>query len=374
MTPETADIVPEPVPEPGPDSLPARYDLGMVTDWSPGRRFGPTRAAKLAEARYGLRCTARALPSEIDEVYLLATEGGERFILKIAHPGEDGQLLAAQNEAMAQLAAAGLAVPRARPDHDGSDLGIVADDDGQDRYVRLLTYLPGELLAEASARTPELFASLGRFLGALDRELQGFPAAALRRHSRWDLLRALDVRAHLGDIRDPLGRARVEAGLERFERRILPELRALRRGVIHNDANDYNVLVGGADEPRVLGLIDFGDLLHTAIVCELAIAMTYTMMLVQGDPVAAAAAVLGGYQREFPLEAREVALIPGLVEARTCVSVTIAASERTRHPENEYLFVSEDCAWQLLDWWRDGESELALALERACREADEVAG
>ena len=358
---------------PEPDSLPARYDFVMVSDESPGRRFGPSRAVELAERRYGLCGTARDLPSYIDENYLIETESGERFVLKLSHPGEDVRLLTAQNAAMAQLAAAGLAVPVARPDRDGSELGTVRDDDGRERIVRLLTYLPGGLLVDASSRTPELFASLGRFLGTLDRELQDFPAAALERHTCWDLLWTLDVRAHVDAIGDPLGRARVEAGLERFERRTLPELRALRRGVIHNDANDYNVLVGGVEAPRVLGLIDFGDMLRTAIVCEPAIAMAYAM-LAEEDPGAAAGAVLSGYQREFPLTAREVALIPGLVEARLCVSVTMAAHERARQPDNEYVSANEADAWRLLGRWRDGERWLALALERAHLEAGGVAG
>ena len=49
----------------------------------------------------------------------------------------------------------------------------------------------------------------------------------------------------------------------------------LPHSVIHNDANDYNVLI---EDGRMSGLLDFGDLVHSATVCDLAIALAYTML------------------------------------------------------------------------------------------------
>ena len=55
-----------------------------------------------------------------------------------------------------------------------------------------------------------------------------------------------------------------------FEHYVTPLLPGLRKSVIHNDANDYNVIVGGNDDlygrnQRVVGVIDFGDMVYTAI-------------------------------------------------------------------------------------------------------------
>jgi Ser/Thr protein kinase RdoA (MazF antagonist) len=72
---------------------------------------------------------------------------------------------------------------------------------------------------------------------------------------------------------------------------------SLRHGVIHGDANDHNVL---AERDRMTGLLDFGDMVHTAIVCELAVALAYAM-LGERDPLAAAGAVIRGYHRHNPL-------------------------------------------------------------------------
>src|SRR3989304_8405616 len=65
--------------------------------------------------------------------------------------------------------------------------------------------------------------------------------------------------------------------------------------VIYNDANDHNVMVDGADgySRRVTSVIDFGDMLRSWTVNELAVAATY-VMLDKPDPIAAAAAVVAG--------------------------------------------------------------------------------
>ena len=120
--------------------------------------------------------------------------------------------------------------------------------------------------------------------------------------------------------------------------------------VIHNDANDYNLLVAGMGEgARVTGLLDFGDLMWTARACDLAIAMTYPM-LSAADPRAAGAQVLAGYLEELSLERSEIRALPYLIEARLCVSVTMSAHRRSVDPANAYLAVSEAPAWSFLDW------------------------
>jgi len=188
---------------------------------------------------------------------------------------------------------------------------------------------------------------MGRFLGRMDRVLENCTHPALQRQVGWDLMHAGEVRVRLDALRDPARRTRAEAQLNLFEERILPELRDLRRSVIHNDANDYNVLVDEAGT-RVTGIIDFGDMVHTALVNELAIAMAY-VMLGESDPLAAASSLLAGYQSELPLEEREVRLLPELAVTRLVVSVTYSAYERARYPDNAYLSVTEAPAWELLE-------------------------
>jgi Ser/Thr protein kinase RdoA (MazF antagonist) len=118
----------------------------------------------------------------------------------------------------------------------------------------------------------------------------------------------------------------------------------LRKSVIHGDANDYNVLVEG---DSVVGLIDFGDMVYSYTVGDLAIAVAY-VVLGKDDPYAAAAPVIDGYQTEFPLTSEEVEALWPLVRLRLCMSVCIAAHQQAQQPENDYLGISQSLIAQTL--------------------------
>jgi Ser/Thr protein kinase RdoA (MazF antagonist) len=96
--------------------------------------------------------------------------------------------------------------------------------------------------------------------------------------------------------------------LEFFARfTVAPRLATLRATVIHNDANDWNVLVDSADQDRISGLIDFGDALHAPLIAEIAIASAYAG-LDQADPIGAAASIARGFHAEYPLLEEEIDL------------------------------------------------------------------
>jgi Ser/Thr protein kinase RdoA (MazF antagonist) len=216
--------------------------------------------------------------------------------------------------------------------------------------IWLVTWLPGQPLAEVAQGPSGLLGDLGRGLGDLDRRLAGFDHPATRRIHPWDLRNAPGAIAFADHIAEKGARATVRARLARFEAQVLPAVDRLPFQVIHNDANDYNVLVQDADgTPRISGLLDFGDVVWTARACEPAVAMTYPMMAAE-DPMAAGAEVLAGYHESLAMDRAEIRAVPYLIEARLCVSVTMSAYRRSLDPENEYLSVSQASAWRLLDW------------------------
>src|SRR5262249_18093570 len=52
---------------------------------------------------FGVNANGSALPSERDQNFLLHTDNGERFVLKVANSGESRALLDAQNAALAHV-------------------------------------------------------------------------------------------------------------------------------------------------------------------------------------------------------------------------------------------------------------------------------
>lgn len=321
---------------------------------------------------YGLRVEARSLPGERDCNFHVKTEEELEFVLKIAPAGEQWELLDLQHHALAHLAdqAPALALPRVRAMPGGGAIATITDDHGAMHFVRMLSYIPGRLFAETRPHTAELLHSLGNMMGRLDLALQGFTHAAARRALKWDLQQAMWIRDYLHYIERPARRAIIERFLAMFEAEVLPVLPTLRSGVIHNDANDYNVLVGepgGIHAGHVVGVIDFGDMVLAPIICELAIAATYAM-LGKADPLAAAASVVAGYYEAFPLTEAELSVLHPLICTRLCVSVVNSAYQRRVEPHNEYLKISEGPAWALLEQLVDIHPRLArYTLRAACR-------
>jgi 4-aminobutyrate aminotransferase-like enzyme len=184
----------------------------------------------------------------------------------------------------------------------------------------------------------------------MDRTLSAFHHPAAYRHWHWDVKHAHDVGRHTNCIPQPDKRRLAEYFFLQFESSALPQLADCRTSVIHGDPNDHNVLVGptNAGEWRTKGIIDFGDLVQTHTICELAIALAYIMFR-RSDPVVAALPLIQGYHSALPLEEREVDLLFPLVCARLCTTVTFAGLQQTLQSDNDYLTVSEAPAWDLLE-------------------------
>lgn len=326
-------------------------------------------ALHLARERYGLAATATRLPGEYDANFRLDTPEGQTFLLRISHPEASSDLLAFQQALLAYLAATPVStlVPQLLPDADGRLAGTCWEPSTQAlRQVRLFTWVPGRMLVHVRPHTPELLHSVGQLLGQVDTASQGFTHPASRRRLKWDLGAAGWIEAHLDALPDPARRALVQRLLRVYAEDVQPRLAGLRRSVIHNDANDYNVLVDGVGyAARASGLIDFGDALEAPTVCNLAITLAY-LMLGKLDPLAAAHPVVQGYHAAFPLTEDEVALLWPLARMRLCVSVVNSAL-RQLEDDDPYLRVSEAPAWHLLEQMEACHPRLAhYQLRQAC--------
>jgi len=296
-------------------------------------RFTAAEAMQMAVELYGMRAEAEPLPSERDQNFLLRTESGDRFVLKIANAGERREVLEYQNAAIQRLAerCGDLRFPRMA--------GPMVSSGGY--LVRLFTWVEGTCMARAPRHSEEMLASLGRAVALIDRALAGFSHPAAQRTLHWDIRHADLAREHAHLL--PEGRRRIiDAGFAAWEQ---VDWSALRRGVIHGDANDYNVLIDG---DRVVSILDLGDSVETAVVCDLAIAIAYAM-LGKPDPVAAARAMVEAYHGEYPLTEAEVDHLWTLAVARLCLSVCYSAHHALTLPENDYLGVTDAPAWTLLE-------------------------
>ena len=318
----------------------------------PRPSFSESGAARLALELYGLTGSVKELTSERDQNFLVRAGSGEHFVLKIAAAAELRETLEFQNSVMSHLQARVMSgfIPHALPTKSDEKIATAFDAKGACHFVRLVTYLPALLLAEVNPHTPELLRGLGTLLGEIDKALEWFSHPAMSRDLKWDLQGALWIQDYTHHIEDPVRREIVEHFIRQFENSVVAQAASLRTSVVHNDANDYNVLVtdDGDGNTRAAGIIDFGDMLHTYTASEVAVAAAYAM-LDKADPLAAACQIVAGYHEAFPLTEFELECLYSLICMRLAVSVTNSALQQKLHPDNEYLLVSERPAWELLE-------------------------
>ncbi|HEY9262964.1 aminotransferase class III-fold pyridoxal phosphate-dependent enzyme [Chitinophaga sp.] len=295
----------------------------------------------LVAQHYGMVVSIQPLDGYEESNYLLTDSAGESYICKVAASDSNWHLLDAQVKMLQHLADTPVAGGFQRVQLNCNGEAITITPAG---YMRVLTFLEGGVWATAGAHTPSLLNSLGQFMGQMDQALQGFAHPAAYRICSWDLRNTMAAKAHLSAIKDHERRRMAAYFLLQFETEIVPQLPHLRMAVIHNDANDYNLLV---KNETVAGLIDFGDMVYTQLINNLAIACTYAM-LHQPDPLAAAALVVKGYHREWPLTAAEIACLYYLIAARLCISVTNSAEHTLAGSSNPSHFITEAAAWKLL--------------------------
>ena len=326
--------------------------------------------SRFAAHNYGIVSTeVKKLSGEVDFNYFLQAANGAQFLLKVANPDAPLGLLDLQNAAMAHLTGQewDLEVPRVCPNVQGELVTQIHTDTGHALFARLLTWIPGRPLASVNPHSPELLFETGQVLGKLSRALSDFSRPEAHRFLKWDPSQAAWACRELYRIHDDGRRELAAYFAALFEKEALPLLPLLSQSINYGDANDYNILVSeDPNVPRVPGVIDFGDMVYSHTLNELAIGLAYLLMHKE-DPLSAAIPVIRGYHAQYPLTETEVDALFSLIGARLLISVICAAINLEENPENEYLQISDQPAWELLRRLREIPPSLArYTFRHAC--------
>ena len=278
----------------------------------------------------------------------IITQGSEKFIFK-TYPFETVLLdiLEAENKVLSLLAQDNKSSYPAPIPFLNGELIKVLTVDGEQSICRMLTFLEGDFIGNV-APTVELFHSLGTFLARMDLQLQKLDSYVLRaRQWEWDLQYFQSNQKYISDISDARERNLLRYFFLQYEEKVSPLLPKLRKQLIHNDANEWNILTKNG---CLSGLIDFGDLAHSYLINEVAIAITYACYDKE-NPLKWASIVLAGYQEVLPLTADELSVLYYLIAARLCTSLCNSAHSKKVDPENTYATSSENHARQMLYKW-----------------------
>jgi hydroxylysine kinase len=324
-------------------------------------------AQDVARRHWGIAATATLLTGERDRNFHLVADDGREFVLKFANPAEPREVSDLQVKALQHVARTdpGFPIPRMVP-LPGGDIEAVVARAPQPARVRLLSWVPGTPLRHAP-RTPAQREACGRALARLGLALQGFEHPHSRYELIWDLTHALRLREILANLENAPAEAAIGAVLDAFEREVVPVLPALRHQVLYNDMNHGNTLVDPARPDAVAGIIDFGDVVHTALAIDVAVGAITAV----GDDMTipdALARFVGGFHAVRPLLAQEVALLPLLIAVRAAIGTVLQAWHRKIHVDNPHYarMAPEELQRRLARIAALRAPEVAHALRRAC--------
>ena len=328
--------------------------------------FPEREARHIAEDLFGLEGEFKPLVSERDQNFRIQT-ADEQYVLKIANVDEDPDVVDLQVQALLHIERIdpNVPVPRVVRTKAGQASTWVEDSVGAEHIVRILTYLPGSNLGEASL-TPDLLRNLGKAVAQLGKALRGFCHPAARHELLWDLQQAPRMRAYTSSIEGKADRQRVERVLDDFIANVLPRLARLRGQIIHHDANGDNVVVYPDAPSQIAGIIDFGDMIYSALAADPAV--TAADLLMGGDIVEPMCELVAGYDTVLPLEDEEIDVLYDLALIRCALTAVIIAWRNSLPNGPEYLDSYGPVAHRAIERLLTlGRPQVRTKLRKACR-------
>jgi Ser/Thr protein kinase RdoA (MazF antagonist) len=329
---------------------------------SSGREFPEQQVAAELHRLYGLTGQLNRIPTEKDDTFRLATMGGQ-FLVKIAPASESAQIVNLQSAVMLHLENSAQSIPAQRLIRGvhGQVESTVVDPDGDDRILRVLSYLEGHLLATATP-TPEQFAGVGATLARLDRALSGFGHPEESRLLIWDLKHFSHMRPLLEWVTDRDDVTMATWVFDQFDALVAPRIADLETQMIHGDFSPFNVVVDPSSEEFVTGIIDFGDVVRSPTVFELSVAVANQIGADEQRPWAGALDIVRGYRAVRPLPDGDAMLLAITGPARLLLRALVYGWRASAHAHTRDYGLSHSA----LDWTR---LRCALSVARPTVEA-----
>ncbi len=272
--------------------------------------------------------TAVDLGSERDQTFRLLCDGNPLAIIKVSNAAEDVDMLDMEAAVVAHIERVDshLRVPQPWSVGDGGRASNSAAHRAAygDHWVRMYDVLPGRARCSALDLPDRALGHWGTTTARLGRAMRGFVHPKAIRRLPWDVQHAAATRPMIDSIAVSAWRSSVRKVLDRYDDVVTPAWPSLRHQVVHGDLTTDNALV--ADDGTISGIVDFGDMTHSALMIDLAASLdSLCSGRSGGEMLRSARLIVDGYQQVTPLEEIELRLIGELWATRSAVGVAIAA-------------------------------------------------
>ncbi len=299
---------------------------------------------EIVRSRFNIDGVATQLVGERDLNFRLVS-GETSYIFKV-HQAAERDVIQLQNELLL-LVQSDSALTEPAPIK--SAAGDYIFDIDEARIGRLLTWVHGDLMSSRKKLSPELLSSLGHAVasldGALGRATSGISHELVERPFGWNVMQSAQLVEQIHLVADEHVRSLVQNVFTEATGSTLIGLSQLPAQLIHNDANDNNIIVS---DNHVVSLIDFGDIILAPRVAGLAVACAYVLDD-SSDPIRGVLDVVRGYHTTHALSERELELLFSLITLRIATSIVMAAIQLSAQPDNDYLNISQEKFRELLN-------------------------
>lgn len=277
----------------------------------------------LVEREYGIGILdSRSLGGELDTNIWIKDANNREFTIKRSMCNDPDEIRW-QYPVLEHLRdrLAGMQVPTLIATTEG-ELDVVVPTEARYAVIRLAQWVPGDVIASQTQVGERLLKDWGLLAANTILALSDFDPSTVPQTHYWDLRQTLaSISTCIDFVPDSENRMAVEKLMERGPAYV-EELCQLPKQVVHQDLNDFNVIVNNdTSDARITGLLDVGDTVFAPRLSELIVASAYAMLR-QPDPLAAADLVLGGYSDVLPLHNDEIDLVRHLAALRLCVNAT----------------------------------------------------
>ncbi|CRL06750.1 CLUMA_CG019508, isoform A [Clunio marinus] len=218
-----------------------------------------------------------------------------------------------------------------------------------ENIVRLYEYIPGKLLCDVTP-TPNLFYQAGLYLGKLQATLKNFQHDGYTNYRTLWMMQSVSHFEEYVNIVNEANRGMVETIIKQFKERVLANIDQFPKQLIHGDFNEQNVLVeksGNSADYKVIGFLDFGDTHYSPLLFDLAIALTYNM-LITGE-IATGGYFIAGYKMTRLIPESEMKILKLCVCLRLCQSLVLGLYTHQFDKSNNYLLTTQTIGWKLLE-------------------------
>lgn len=282
------------------------------------------------------------LNSERDKNYIILINKKPLFVAKISNNAESKILLEMQDYVLLSLNKRNQ-IKNFIPKKIHSSIKTYVDELGRPSYVRILGYIQGKIFAK-TRHSNELEISLGTLLGHLSRCLQNLGHESALRKFEWDPS-SIDWVSNYLNLFKKNQKKIIINNIKEYKYFVKNNLKNLRFSLTHGDANNYNLVV---NKNKIVGLLDFGDMIFAPTINDLSVSLAYALMKKENIYLSLKNIVLS-YHYIFPISFDEFYSLMTLVKCRLTITVIMSAKQRKKFPNNKYLRISEKDAWRLLD-------------------------